>query len=366
MKCFASTNGFWIDPQGYTRPCARNKIRQTHISEYENFADIKFTDIVDELETDNFPESCFRCKLDEDKGIRSKRQYYDAVPMVAPDDFMIDISMGNFCNLKCRMCNPRNSTQWYKDHKGLVAENLVEEKLDNKAYQLKESDIDKLVEFISTIKGNIFIELKGGEPLIMPETQRLVSAFLKLPNANKITLLIVTNGTVVPSWLVEAAGVIADLQLIVSIDGVTDTFDYIRGSKDFTYEMCISNIKEFSQLPNINLRFNVTVQNLNVHQLHLIHNELIKFTDKINYITLMLPSYLCVNNLKNAYKEKIYNTYLEHKNTFGKYSDKIDKIYNFMLQDTTDELYRQFINITEYLDNTRQQNIENIITKDML
>ena len=361
MKCFASTNGFWIDPQGYTRPCARNKVRQKHISEYENFSDIKFTDIVNELKNNNFSESCFRCKLDEDKGIRSKRQYYDAVPMIAPDDFMIDISMGNFCNLKCRMCNPRNSTQWYKDHAGLVAENLIEEKLDNKAYQLKDSDIDKLVDFISTIKGNVFIELKGGEPLIMPETKKLIKKLDKLPNLHKVTLLLVTNGTVVPDWVEDFAKQIKTLELIISIDGIDEVFDYIRGNNKFTYNECYNNIVKFSKMENIQLGFNVVVQNTNIHQLQEIHTVLSRFTDEINYITLMLPEYYKVNNLKDAYKEKIKKSISIEK--FGKHEQKIKNIINLMMQDTTNKIYTQFINITRYLDNSRSQRINDIISE---
>lgn len=366
MKCFASTNGFWIDPQGYTRPCARNKERSAHITEFSDFSNIKFTNITSKLENNIFPDSCFRCKLDEDRGIRSKRQYYDIVPMVAPDDFMIDISMGNFCNLKCRMCNPRNSTQWYKEHAELVAKNLIEAKEDNKGYQLTNNDIDKLISFISTVKGNVFIELKGGEPLIMPETEQLVNRLVELKNANKITLLLVTNGTVVPDWIVAAASIIKDLQLIVSIDGVSNTFNYIRGSNNFSYEDCISNANKFAKLPNVNLRFNVTVQNLNIHELHLIHQDLTKISDKINYITLMLPEYLCVNNLSSVFKDKIYKEYLKNRDVFGTYVDKLDKIYNLMLQDSTPELYKQFLEVTDYLDTSRQQNIDTVIPKEML
>lgn len=366
MKCFASTNAFWIDPQGYTRPCARNKLRHSHISEYNDYSDIKFNNIVSKLDSGEFPESCFRCKLDEDKGIRSKRQYYDEVPMVAPDDFMIDISMGNFCNLKCRMCNPRNSTQWYNEHKQLVNLNLIDEKIDNKAYNLQSNDIDKLVNFISTVKGNVFIELKGGEPLVMPETEQLVSKFLTLPNANKITLLIVTNGTVVPTWISDVADALKELQLIVSIDGVGKTFDYIRGNKKFSYNQCIKNVKKFSKHSNINLRFNVVAQNLNVHQLHIIHQELSSISDKINYITLMLPEYLSVANLTDRYKQTVYQSFLDNKLVFGRHLNRVEKIYNLMMTDTTQDLYKQFINITKYLDSSRNQSITDIIPENML
>ena len=31
-----------------------------------------------------------------------------------------DIRFSNLCNLVCRMCNPTESTMWYKEHKDLV------------------------------------------------------------------------------------------------------------------------------------------------------------------------------------------------------------------------------------------------------
>ena len=34
--------------------------------------------------------------------------------------FEADIRFSNLCNLVCRMCNPTESTQWYKEHKNLV------------------------------------------------------------------------------------------------------------------------------------------------------------------------------------------------------------------------------------------------------
>lgn len=364
MKCFASTNGFWIDPQGYIRPCARNKVRQKHISEYEDFANIKFTDIVSDLKNNNFPESCFRCKLDEDKGIRSKRQYYDAVGMLAPDDFMIDISMGNFCNLKCRMCNPRNSTLWYNEHKDMVDLNLVEEKIDNKAYKLTDLDIEKLIKFLETVKGNIYLELKGGEPLLMPETKKFIDQLKKLPNLHRITLLLVTNGTVVPNWVEDFAKQIKTLELIISLDGIDTVFNYIRGNNKFTYNECYNNIVKFSKMKNIQLGFNVVVQNTNIHQLQKIHTVLSKFTDEINYITLMLPEYYRVNNLKDAYKEKVKKSIDTEK--FGKHEQKIKSIINFMMQNTTNKLYAQFINITKYLDNSRSQRINDIISESDL
>lgn len=364
IKCFASTNAFWITPQGNLAPCARFKSLLTdHITDFEDFSLINKTGVFKEarnsLDAGIWPDSCKRCKADEENNIRSKRQYYDAVPMLAPDDFMIDISMGNFCNLKCRMCNPQNSTLWIEDWNSLVKNNIKPK--DNwideaKGYILNDKDIEKICSFLSTIKGNIFMELKGGEPLIMPHTEKLLSRILETDVCDRITMLIVTNGTAVPKYIEEAAAKFKELQLIVSIDGKDEVYDYIRGVKKFTYADCIENIKKFSKIKNINLRFNVVVQNLNIHQIHDLHQELIKYTSGINYITLNMPQYLAVNNMPDKSKQQIFDDYQKNADSFGNFKDRLDKIHNLMMQPSDPDMYKKFLEFNLHLDKVRLQN----------
>ena len=367
IDCFAAHNSFWIDPQGHVRPCARYKEKMDHITTFNSFSDIVnskgYVEIRQSHSKDQWPSGCFRCKEDEEKNLHSKRQFYQDIELKQPDDFMIDISMGNYCNLKCRMCGPNNSTSWNSDFKFLVNNNLFKDPgIDLSAYQLSEDDIDKLIKHLSKIKGDIFIELKGGEPLIMPETEKLVNRLLTLPNVDKITLLIVTNGTVVPAWISEIQRKIKRLQLVVSVDGIDDVYDYIRGTEKFSFKDCLKNIEYYNSLDNIELRFNIVVQNLNIHQM-LETYELLesKFAVPINYITLSMPKMLSVNVMPKKSRNEIYQKFLNNRHKFGIYQKQMTNIHEILNVDPDEKLLEQFKIITLALDTRRNQDVEKVL-----
>lgn len=365
IDCFASKNSFWVDPQGHIRPCARYKEKTNHIKTFESFSSItnseSYIAIRNELERDVWPKACIRCKEDEEKGLHSKRQFYKEVGLESPNDFMIDISMGNFCNLKCRMCGPHNSTLWASDYKFLVDQKLFQHaETDFSAYQLSSDDIEKLSVHIESIQGNIFLELKGGEPLIMPQTKLLVDRLLNLKNSKKITLLVVTNGTVVPDWIEKITENFNKLQLVVSIDGINEVFDYIRGTKKFSYTDCLKNIQYYHSLKNIDLRFNVVVQNLNLHQILNIHQSLEKFNSTINYITLSMPKFLEVNVMPKTSRELIYSNFISNADKFGHYKSLMQNIHNILLKDPDPKIYDTFRNITLALDKKRNQDLKKV------
>lgn len=367
INCFAAHNSFWIDPQGHVRPCARYKEKMEHITTFDSFGDVvnskKYADLRESHNNDQWPVGCVRCKEDEEKNLHSKRQFYQDIGLEQPDDFMIDISMGNYCNLKCRMCGPNNSTSWNSDFKFLVDNKLFQDPgIDLSAYQLSENDIEKLIAHLSQIKGNIFIELKGGEPLIMPETEKLVNRLLTLPNVDKITLLIVTNGTVAPLWISAIQSKIKKLQLVVSVDGIDDVYDYIRGTDKVSFKDCLKNIEYYHSLDNIELRFNIVVQNLNIHQM-LETYELLesKFNVPINYITLSMPKILAVNVMPKKSRDEIYQKFLENKNKFGIYQDQMMHIHKILMIEPNEKLLEQFKTITIALDSRRKQDIEKVL-----
>jgi len=367
INCFAAHNSFWIDPQGHVRPCARYKEKLEHITTFDAFSDIVksqgYVEIRKQHELGQWPSGCVRCKEDEHQNLRSKRNFYQESGLKQPYDFMVDISMGNYCNLKCRMCGPNNSTLWNSDFKFLVDNKLFQDPgIDFSAYQLSDADIDKLTLHLSQVKGNIFIEIKGGEPLIMPETEKLVERLLALPNVNNITLLIVTNGTVIPAWIETVQNRIKQLQLVVSVDGIDDVYDYIRGTSKFKFADCLKNIEYYHSLENIDLRFNIVVQNLNIHQMLETYELLAsKFNVPINYITLSMPKMLSVNVMPKESREKILQKFLENKHRFGIYQDQMYNIHKILTIDPDDKLLEQFKTITLALDARRNQDVKQVL-----
>lgn len=366
IKCFAATNSFWIDPQGHVRPCARFGEKFDHITEFQSFGEItqseKHRNINDTLEKGQWPDSCVRCKSDEERGVFSKRSFYDRKHLHAPDDFMVDISMGNFCNLKCRMCGPQNSTSWNSDYKHLVDNQIIKPKnIDFAGYQLTDRDIEKLINHFRSVKGNIFIELKGGEPLIMPQTKKMVEHIISLDNVHKITLLIVTNATVFPGWLEQLSLKNKKIELVVSIDGIGDVFDYIRANEKFSYQDCIKNVERFSKLGNIDLHFNVVVQNLNIHQMLDVHLELTKFSRSINYIVLQFPDYLSANVMPISARKKIYQDFIDKQEQFGEYQNLMKNIHDILLTDPEAYLLKKFYRVMTSLDQLRNQDLYSVL-----
>lgn len=365
IDCFASQNSFWIDPQGHIRPCARFKEKLEHVTVFKSYGDIvnsnSYKDIRQHLSNGIWPDGCIRCKEDEQKNLKSKRQFYTDIGLQSPDDFMIDISMGNFCNLKCRMCGPNNSTLWSADFKSLVEQNLYKDPgIDFTAYQLGEQDIEKLAKHIESVKGNIYIELKGGEPLIMPQTKSLVDKIVNLDNADRITLLIVTNASVVPDWIETVNEKIKKLDLVVSIDGVDSVFDYIRGNDKFNYTTCKHNIDYYSKLANVDLKFNVVVQNLNIHQMLETYTMLKQYQTTINFITLSMPNFLAPNVMPDIARQNIYSNFLKNARQFDHYENVMQNIHKLLLTDPKQSVYEQFKSITLALDKRRNQDINKV------
>lgn len=367
IKCFASESSFWIDPQGHIRPCGRYKEKMQHISNFDDWSKVtdsnEYKALREDLNSGVWHSPCHRCKEDEENGLKSKRTFYDRIGLESETDFMIDISMGNFCNLKCRMCGPHNSTLWKTDFDFLVQHKLHDpSSIDTKAYILSSEDLKKLKKHVSNIKGNILIELKGGEPLIMPQTEELIKELVELDNVNKISLLIVTNGTHVPSWLEDAANSFKEIFLAVSVDGFGSVYNYIRGTKSHNFDVCFENIKKFSKIKNIKLRFNVVIQNLNMHQILDLHKILIQFDNvHITYITLSGPSYYRLNILPKNCREKIYNEFLLRKDEFGSYKTQMESVYKLLLTDPEEKIINKFKNITKALDHLRQQDLYNAV-----
>lgn len=354
-KCFATTNGFWVSPQGYVYPCAKIKqpYKKIHISDIDDYSKINqnFTDIKESLSKNIWHSACERCEFDEKNKIRSKRQYYD---VIQPLSYIIDISLGNYCNLKCRMCNPTNSTTWKEDWAPLQEEGKrLGVKLsslydDSSNYVFSNKDVKKLIEFTNTINGDILLELKGGEPLLMPQTFEILN---QLNNKN-ISLLLVTNGTKYPSWIEKISEKFKQIELIVSVDGVGETYEYIRG---FSYDKLIQNLEKFSKLSNMILGFNVVVQNLNICQIELIHKTLSMYSQNINYITLKGPEILRANVLPSREKNKVLTEYCKNKKIYGKKQSQIESIMNFVKQPSDPKLLDLFFKYNSFLDKRRNQ-----------
>lgn len=368
IKCWATTNSVMIDPQGYIRPCCKYDKHFGHIDEFDSIEDILNSDQYKLLRKrhsyGNITKACWRCKESEDRGYISRRQSYEYDKRFTENHFELDISPGLYCNLKCRMCGPYNSTSWIPDYKKLVEQGIVSKYgADVNVYNMPEYDVDKIVSFISNTDYKISVELKGGEPLMTPATKSLFERLGEY--GDRISLNMITNGTYTPSWLPASLKNFKKVLIGISADGVGDMYNYIRGdNKKYTWEKFKKSINWFNEMStanflNVEIFYNFTVQNTNVHQIPKFAEAV--GTQRINWLIVNNPSFLTTKVMPAAAKKyalsqiKPWMEKLNDPYKYGHIKAIVDELASNNKMDK--DLYKQYIKYNAGLDKLRNQNL---------
>jgi len=353
------------------------------------------------------PAECVPCFDLEAQGVESLRQrhirdsfpdarinlYPDALDKLNDDYTMpfefptIEIKINNLCNLKCRMCNPLDSTQWkdweeveqfYEAEDNYLVDAVRKLGLTRAPYiGLFEdsaefwSNLEKLLPYFRRI------DFAGGEPLMDPSHYRILD--MLAPYGENIEIKYATNGTVTG---IKGGRTIHDywpkfknVVVNVSIDGLHDVYEYIRGNGKF--EEVEENVKIFKSFPNVKYVVGAcTVQAGNVLQLPQIIDYFLNtmgivfYSHRVNY-----PNVLSAQCLPNKYKQKVVKELIKIKEDVKKYpimslNDKllpitlrqIDDNINFLLAKDLSHKWPQTVEFNRRLDKSRNQtNFEDLI-----
>ncbi len=225
-------------------------------------------------------ESCFRCWQTEENGAESYRTiwnntlaggYLKGIMLDSVDEegvidkpfiTFLDFTMGNKCNLVCRMCNLNNSNQWDLESDLLNLEIPwdypsttlpVDEKFMTDEFFMKNFIHLKHVNFL------------GGEPLIVDEHYEFLKKCIKFEVSQNIVLSYTTNLTVIKKELLELWENFRHVSVGVSVDGVDKVNDYIRyPSKWKNIEKNIKKISTYKDDISMDLQIQSTFQLMNV------------------------------------------------------------------------------------------------------
>ena len=226
-------------------------------------------------------EACRPCFDLEDQGVESLRQRHikDTIPesrinlypnaldtlteeYTMPFEFpTMEIKLNNLCNLKCRMCHPMDSTSWndwqevepfYQKEGNFLPEKIANLNLKRKPYLDSFDDTDNWWDSFEKLLPHFRrVEFAGGEPLMDPQHYRILD-MLK-PYGKNIEIKYATNGTTLG---ISQGRTIHDywphfrsVAVNVSLDGIHDVYNYIRGNGDFN--VVEQNIKEIQRIPNV-------------------------------------------------------------------------------------------------------------------
>ena len=218
-------------------------------------------------------QGCEKCYDHEAAGIYSLRnQYNHSTGHLLDTDRLsdenyenrtwYDLSLGNKCNQKCRICGPYNSTAWNKDAKALI--DLSWTHVNWRDLDLVNIDssgaIPNILESMMSARHPFIIELKGGEPLYMGSSRQLISDMLKSKLHEKTAeLRIITIGTQHDPDLLDMLAQFPAIDLALSIDATGRLHQYTRGTS-MTWDDCRRSWNQLAALSNLKkLRISNTI-----------------------------------------------------------------------------------------------------------
>ena len=341
------------------------------------------------------PAECAPCFSLEDQGVESLRQrhingvipearinlYPDTrLQEIMPFEFpTMEIKMNNLCNLKCRMCNPMDSTAWndwqeVEDHyikeDNFLVKKINDLNLKNKPFLDSFVDTDNWWDSFKKILPYFRrVEFAGGEPLMDPTHYKILDMLapygdnIEIKYATNLTTLGKSNRTVWQYW-----PKFKSVAVNVSIDGIDTSYEYIRGNA--SWAELVNNIKQVQTIPNVSRIVGaVAVQVSNVlildKMIELFLNDLgiVFYTNMVQYPNV-LSAQVIPNELKSlavvklkAVRELVptFKLVKEHPMLEALTYKQIDGIINFILARDNTHLWNDCIEYNRRLDVTRDQ-----------
>lgn len=366
------------------------------------------------LEGEWHPE-CERCRQEEKNGILSRRQMevmdWEITPEKASEftsaDGTIDTSKqeieyfdiryGNFCNLKCRMCGPTDSHQWYDDfvdlyqtnaykdtHDRVVLEKNAKGRWTTDQYDWFKNSNMYWNNFEKYTKDAKKLYIVGGEPLIIEEHIESLERLVANGRAGEIQIEYNTNLTNITQRILDIWKHFKEIRIGASIDGYGKIFEYQRtpAKWDSVYE----NMRKIESRDDINFKcwLALTITPFNVFHFpefmkwKLTESGLEKFNPMhtyrpiVSYHMCHSPKYYNIKvlpqNLKNSvvahyatYKDWISSSeYDNHvKKHFVGHLESVEKFMNS--EDYSTDWLGEFISVTRKLDAIRKQDVTEIV-----
>lgn len=344
-------------------------------------------DIQQALENGIQHPNCDACWEVENSGGQSRRTYNNTLEYSTEYEhldtpLLMDLKLGNLCNLACRTCNPSVSSRWYRDwweaydkHNTYVFEgdynkyldyNYLDGKLsysiDNEQFW---ADLRRLFPYVH------YVDIYGAEPMMIERLFDVLEHSVEQGIAKKQSLHFNTNGTLFDPRKVDLLCQFKELYVDVSIDGLYKQYDYTRYGE--TWEVTWGNLQKWRKIQDdlsdqktqginldkiMHLSVCVTFSIFNIYYL----DELFEFFDsqgyRVNFNEAHTPDNICVKILPNDVKQKVAEKLLRSSNP--SFIERIKPIIGYMMEprhdpETQDKFYQEFFRATRVLDERRKQ-----------
>lgn len=269
--CPAPWYGVFVTPTFSSVCCSHRGISTDTPASF--FADEHIKDIRRSFITGNLDQDCGACQKINAEGGHSldtkfKTAYakagikFDPAVDIANIDAplnpeYLELRFSNHCNFSCRMCFPSFSNR--------LGEEAIDHPNLKRLYHEREFGLTTTSpEFINQLLQHVdqykWVNITGGEPMLMPEVVQFLDQIDELGKAEQITLHITTNASTINQRIIDRLKKFKNVILTLSIDAVGQSAEYIRYGTvwphiDRNLNVYNSLTKEF---PNIAVGVNMT------------------------------------------------------------------------------------------------------------
>ena len=251
-----------VHPTGTVRPCCMSDKFLTTNDGHKSLDKASIKDFWFSTDRKEFAEAldsgeriseCRACWQEEDAGkdskrLRDNREYegrtfeFNDLPVV------LDLSMGNLCNLKCRICSARHSTPWLREDAEVYSPNNIKGFMKQPQWVIAKDSFDQRNDFVwEDIKELVAhaerFDFAGGEPFYIPAHWKMIEHTVDQGYSKNQYLHYNTNGTIFPEKYIDLLDQFQTVDIQISSDGIGKQFDYLRHGSPF--ELCEENIDKF-------------------------------------------------------------------------------------------------------------------------
>lgn len=299
---------------------------------------------------------------DLDKQIKRLSSYSNSLPI----DW--ELQLTNLCNLKCQMCTGRASSKLLIENKKIFSKadiKLEIQEQEEKNFKQEEFDIndhgaEQILEIFKNKKLKS-INLRGGEPFMVPNIKKLLKTIVEQNIAEKILLQITTNGTIYDEEINFYLKKFKKVRLMWSVESTDKQNNFLRYPSDWSQIQ--KNILNYKKLQNLSIIVNTTITNLSCLYIDQIINFCIEHQLYHQFYVARWPIYMTWDNLPKETLElvqkKIKRVVDEHKvqpKNLKEFLMKLDnKIKNYEFDETK---WNYFVNIIKMRNSFRNINMK--------
>ena len=229
--CAAPWRGLHINPQGNVKTCCAGNPNMLGNLNSHSIEQILNSNLMQEIRADlaqGKPHAyCSNCVKAERFGADSERAWhnnvnpnfdYAAAGTKYHYPVIVDVRWNTTCNLSCNYCGPTCSSKW-------AAIQNVPFKSGTRPYY------DQVCDFIEQHQEHIHeVALVGGEPLLLPENDRLLDV---IPATAIVTLITNASVDLEKNKIFNKLTLRRKVGWSISFDNIEDRFEYVRHGADW-------------------------------------------------------------------------------------------------------------------------------------